>query len=318
MKSETAIVSIKVEDHGISSISKLEYFQNMHTILLMELEGLKLDKQLAINAKDSAAQDMTLALLMVESYEANLAFHCSSASSDPQKEGKRQILADLLEEKKQALACKEAEAQEKDHCATECKRLVELKARMCEGVKVECDRLRYERHSTSLNPVPLVYSQSAFREDESPEQRFLKITKCALCGFRFPKSDIVITSCQHMYHMFCAKVTYESGYKCVAPNCSDKLVDPDWHRSFGWGGPGSLVVEDVAARIMLCNEEVARLLTKWAERACLRCPNTGKYCACNFFVLVFCDVFTLYVKVYGNQTISTFSTTMTLIQCALV
>ena len=213
MKSESAIVSVKVEDRGIASMSKLEYFQNMHTILLMELEGLKLDEQLAIKAKDSTAQDMRLALLMVESYEANLASHCSSASSDPQKEGKRQILADLLEEQKQALACKEAKAQEKDHRATECKRLVELKARMCEGVKVECDCLRYGRHSASLNPVPLVYPQSAFGKDKSPERRFLKITKCALCSFRFPKSDIVNASCQYMYHPFYAKVTYKSGSK---------------------------------------------------------------------------------------------------------
>ena len=222
-------------------------------------------------------------------------------------------MVDLLEEQKQAFACKEAEAQEKDHDATECKRLVELKARMCEGEKVECDRLRYGRHSASLNPVPLVYPQSAFGEDESSEQRFLKITKCALCGFRFPKSDIVIASYQHMYHPFCAKVIYESGYKCTVPNCSDKLVDPDWHHSFGWRDPGSLVVEDIAARMMLCDKEVARLLTEWAEQARLRCPNTGMYCTCNFLVPVFCDVFILYVKVYGNQTISTFSTTMTLI-----
>ena len=71
---------------------------------------------------------MRLALLMVDSYEANLASHCSGTSSNPQKKGKRQILADLLEDQKQAFACKEAEVQEKDHLATKCKRLVELKA----------------------------------------------------------------------------------------------------------------------------------------------------------------------------------------------
>ena len=68
-----------------------------------------------------------------------------------------------------------------------------------------------------------------------------------------------------MYHPFCAKVTHESGYKCAAPNCSDKLVNPDWHCSFAWGGPRSLVVEDVATRMMLCDEEVARLFMEWIE-----------------------------------------------------
>ena len=137
---------------------------------------------------------------------------------------------------------------------------------MCEGVKVECKHLRYGRHFASLNPVPLVYPQNAFGKDESPERRFLKITKCALCGFRFSKSDIVIASCKHMYHPLYAKDTYESGYKCVAPNCSDKLVNPDWHCSFGWGGLGSLVVEDNAACMMFCDKEVVRLLIKRAER----------------------------------------------------
>ena len=92
-----------------------------------------------------------------------------------------------------------------------------------------------------------------------------------------------------MYHPFCAKVTYKSGYKCIAPNCSDKLVDPDWHCSFGWGAPGSLVVEDAAPCMMLCNKKVVRFPTEWDEQACLRCPNIGKYCACNFLVPIFCD-----------------------------
>ena len=110
------------------------------------------------------------------------------------------------------MACKEVEDQEKDHLATKCRRLVELKERICEGVKVECECLRYGRHSVRLNPVPLVYHESTFAEDKSPKRRFLKITKCALYNFRFPKSDIVIASCKHMCHLFYAEVTHKSGY----------------------------------------------------------------------------------------------------------
>ncbi|KAG0621716.1 hypothetical protein M758_3G043400 [Ceratodon purpureus] len=274
VKSEFPNSTVKVEDRGIASMSKLEYFQTMHTVLLMEIEGLKLDEELAKKAKDGAAQDQRLALLMVESYEANLASLQTADVAHPGNEAKRSLLAELLEEQKQVLGRKEAEALQRDLAADECRRLREQKTRMCEGVKVEIDRIKYGRQSASLNPVPLVYPDSAFGEDESPERRFLKITKCALCGFNFPKSDIVIASFKHMYHPFCAKVTYENGYKCAAGNCSDKLVDPDWHRSFGWGGPGTLVVEDVAAQITLCDEEVARLLAERAERARLRCPNT--------------------------------------------
>ncbi|KAG0619907.1 hypothetical protein M758_4G174300 [Ceratodon purpureus] len=273
-KSEFANSTVKVEDRGIASMSKLEYFQTMHTVLLMEIEGLKLDEELAKKAKDGAAQDQRLALLMVESYEANLASLQNADVAHPGNEAKRSLLAELLEEQKQCLGRKEAEALQRDLAAEECRRLREQKTRMCEGVKVEIDRIKYGRQSASLNPVPLVYPDSAFGEDESPERRFLKITMCALCGFNFPKSDIIIASCKHMYHPFCAKVTYENGYKCAAANCSDKLVDPDWHRSFGWGGPGTLVVEDVAAQITMCDEEVARLLAERAERARLRCPNT--------------------------------------------
>ena len=282
-KADAPTPTVKVEDRGIASMSRLEYFQSMHTILLMEMEGLKMDEQVALKEKDGAAQDMRLALLMVESYEANLASHQARDGVNTASEGKRELLAELLEEQKQALARKKAEAQEKDLMAAECRRLVDLKARMCEGVRAECDRIRYGRHSGSLTPVPLVYPDSAFGEDNSPERKFLKITKCALCGYRFPKSDIVIASCKHLYHPFCAKVTYESGYKCAAANCSDKLVDPDWHRSFGWGGPGSVVVEDVASQMTQCDEEVARLLSERAEKARLRCPNTGNYLLCYSF-----------------------------------
>ena len=243
----------------------------------MEIEGLKMDEEVAVKAKESAAQDKRLALLMVESYKANLAQLQSSDVEHPGNEGKRNVLAELLEDQKRALARKESEAMEKDLGVAECRRLREHKIRMCEGVKVEIERIKYGRHTASLNPVPLVYPDSAFGEDHSPERRFLKITKCALCGFNFPKSDIVIASCKHMYHPFCAKVTYESGFKCAAANCSDKLVDPDWHRSFGWGGPGSVVDEDVAAQMSMCDEEVARLLSERAERARRRCPNTGEY-----------------------------------------
>lgn len=279
MKTEVTTPTVKVEDRGIASMSRLEYFETMHTILLMEMEGLKVEEQMAVKAKDSAAQEMRLALLMLESYEANLASTQVGDGTHPGLEGKRQVLAELLEDQKRALALKEAEALEKDLAATECRRLVDQKARMSEGVKAECDRIRYGRNSCSLNPVPLVYPDSAFGEDDSPERRFLKITKCALCGFRFPLSDIVIASCKHMYHPFCAKVTYESGYKCAASNCSDKLVDPDWHRSFGWGGPGSMVDQEFASLMTECDEEVARLLSERAERARLRCPNTGEYLA---------------------------------------
>lgn len=276
-KADCVNQSVKVEDRGIASMSKLEYFQTMHTILLMEIEGLKLDEDLALKAKESAAQDTRLALLMVESYEANLASIPRGEGGNPGLEGKRGVFVELLEEQKQSLATKQSVALQKDLGVVECRRLLEQKIRMCEGVKTECERIKYGRHSASLNPVPLVYPDSAFGEDASPERRFLKITTCALCGFGFPKSDIVIASCKHMYHPFCAKVTYESGYKCAAANCSDKLVDPDWHRSFGWGGPGTVVVEDVAAQMTVCDEEVARLLVGRAERARLRCPNTGQY-----------------------------------------
>ena len=83
VKSKNATANVKVEDCGIALMLKLEYFQNMHIILLMELEGLKVDEQLAMKAKDSAVQNKRLALLMVESYKANLASYCISTDVVP-------------------------------------------------------------------------------------------------------------------------------------------------------------------------------------------------------------------------------------------
>lgn len=114
MKTEVTTPTVKVEDRGIASMSRLEYFQTMHTILLMEIEGLKVEEQMALKAKDTAAQDMRLALLMVESYEANLASHQEGDGLHPGSEAKRQVLAELLEDQKRALSQKESKALEKD------------------------------------------------------------------------------------------------------------------------------------------------------------------------------------------------------------
>ena len=128
----------------------------------MEIESLKVDDQMAVKAKDTAGQDMRLALLMVESYEANRALHQVGDGIQPSKEAKRQVLAELLEERKRALALKEVEALEKDLGATEYSRQVDQEVWMCKGVKVECDRMRYGSNFFSFNPVPLVYPDNAF------------------------------------------------------------------------------------------------------------------------------------------------------------
>lgn len=91
-----------------------------------------------------------------------------------------------------------------------------------EGHRLQLDALNSElfqlRRGKNLGtcwPRPVVYledSGSVF----SDESNFLKITVCSLCLFPFPQSDIVVSSCTHLYHPFCASVVFVNGNKCLA------------------------------------------------------------------------------------------------------
>ncbi len=63
----------------------------------------------------------------------------------------------------------------------------------------------------------------------------LVIKDCCLCGFPFPHCEIVVSSCRHVYHPWCALAVFSKASECCAVGC--KQVQPiQWIMSFGWRG----------------------------------------------------------------------------------
>ena len=67
-------------------------------------------------------------------------------------------------------------------------------------------------------PQPFMYSneQSVGKCRESDT---LLITNCSFYQILFPYSDIIASSCRHLYHPFCALVIFVHGEKCIAKGC---------------------------------------------------------------------------------------------------
>jgi hypothetical protein len=118
---------------------------------------------------------------------------------------------------------------------------------------------------------------------------FLRITRCSLCHCGFPKFDIVIANCPHLYHPWCAQAVYRITGKYANAKCR-ALVDLDWHRSFGWTIKDLQMQEK--ADMYNFEDEKRRLLTDKAAKVQAEYPTIGKLCrASNSFSFLYMNRF---------------------------
>ena len=259
--------------------------ENLLRVLMMEVEALKVNFSSTEVEKEEARGKVRVLELVCDSFDAKLQslmkMDSNFLKSNPpdlvglkNNEARKTLLEEVVDEKKLELNTMKMEAAKLEHVAHECQRLLQLKQIMLDGVKAECELLKMEKASLGFNHTPIAYPNHKIVNDDLGEIMFLKITICSLCGFGFPKSDIIVSSCKHIYHPFCAKIVYQSGNRCADLNCTQALVDPDWFRSLGVGN----INEELEQRAALlhCAEEGAQLLAERAETARLRSPNTGK------------------------------------------
>ncbi len=61
----------------------------------------------------------------------------------------------------------------------------------------------------------------------------LSVTTCTFCVCPFPFHNIIIYSCCHLYHPWCANIWFKKKIHCKNPLCED-LVHLDWYMSFGF------------------------------------------------------------------------------------
>lgn len=156
--------------------------------------------------------------------------------------------------------------------------------------KTECHQLEFDalvaelgslkrgKSGASFWPRPMVYAplEEPISDlmDYSDETMFIRVTVCSLCSFPFPQSDIIVSSCRHLYHPFCASVLFVNSSKCTAMGCKS-LSHPEWHRSFGWGEPSPDLVQ--RALMLGLAEERKKILKDRSDAAKDKCPAAGKF-----------------------------------------
>jgi len=261
------------------SPTTMEYLENLCCILNMELEALQTTLNTTVTRKVEIGGEVRVLQLVSDSFDAKLQllmrndYDSVDEVSRNNNEAKKALMEEVMEEKRQELNSKKMEAVTAEHEVEECERVLRLKKIMLDGVKAECELLRIGRPTTGFHPTPILYPSSKVDEDDLGLGMFLKITTCSLCGFAFPKSDIIVSSCKHMYHPFCAKIVYQSGNRCVDLKCTEAFVDPDWFRSLGVGTVNGELQERAAS--LGCVEEDAKVLAKRYEDARLNYPDIG-------------------------------------------
>lgn len=93
----------------------------------------------------------------------------------------------------------------------------------------QLSNLRSGRPGLALHPHPMCNSL----ENELADSDSIKLTNCVLCDCPFAYNDILVCSCRHVYHPWCAVSWFSTSVKCVEKSCT--VVHPDWFKSFGFG-----------------------------------------------------------------------------------
>ena len=202
-------------------------------------------------------------------------------SSDREKIKMEGIQEQLVEEEAQmskdlnALQVAELELQSVEA-------FLEGRQKQFNALAAENFQLKRGNSNASFWPRPMVYSQDV---STSPSETLddcssLAIGVCCLCLFPFPHNDIVVSSCRHLYHPFCASVVFVNSCKCLAKGCGE-VPHPEWYNSFGWGEPPA-EMQDRASMLGIA-EERSRILHARADHAKALLPASGEFKIASFY-----------------------------------
>lgn len=112
-------------------------------------------------------------------------------------------------------------------------------------------------------------------EDVTPqfgEGISLQITCCTLCHYGFPDFDIIVASCSHMFHPWCAWAVFSKSAKCCDSQCKGE-INLNWHQSFGWRCKDPKMMEQ--ENTVGDEEDNQRLLAERASKYEVECPSVG-------------------------------------------
>lgn len=121
----------------------------------------------------------------------------------------------------------------------------------------------------ALHPHPITSSISFPLDDHG----YIKIANCVVCDLSFPFSDILVCSCRHLYHPWCAITWFRTSWKCKEKSC-ESIVHPNWYKSFGFVEPHVALQEK--AEELDCEVQRQQVISERTTIAKGKFPDIGE------------------------------------------
>lgn len=148
------------------------------------------------------------------------------------------------------------------------------------AIEGQCSQME-KGGGVSLWPKPALHPPMENDEFETPP--LLQLHPCIFCNRGYPHYDIVVSSCKHIYHVFCAAAVARVDNKCIKCN---EVFHPDWWQNFGFTGTSSQFEDEIGKFKLDSDPQDLKQLFK--ENDSHPIPNCKYHCNL-LFVLYFCS-----------------------------
>lgn len=146
-------------------------------------------------------------------------------------EAKRNILEMMKADHESKLSNAKRDAERKMEELQSLESSITLKQRQLQALNEELSRLQSGSRPSRIQPWPMTYAKPS---GSKLDKTYLLITPCSLCANEFLDYDVVVASCQHLYHPWCSVVVFSKWNNCVEPKCHG-VANRNRQLSFGWG-----------------------------------------------------------------------------------
>ena len=100
------------------------------------------------------------------------------------------------------------------------------------------------------------------------------VSHCEKCLLGFSFNDVIVCSCRHLYHLFCALMHFTTTNACAKVDCS-KIILPKWAKSFDFREFDAEMLEKEVMEG--CKDARVQYLVHQCDVALSLCPNIGKF-----------------------------------------
>ena len=276
-------------------LERLQELEGLMGVVHLELKAFVVKRVSCVDRVEAARGKCKQTKVLVESCKNQIhqksirikLLEDEGASSDREKIKMEGIQEQLVEEEAQmSKDLEELQVAKLELQSLEA--VLEGRQKQFDALAAENFQLKRGNSNASFWPRPMVYLQDS---STPPSMEILDhcnsipIGICCLCLFPFPQNDIVVSSCRHLYHPFCASVLFVNSSKCLAKGCGE-VPHPEWYNSFGWGEPPAEMRHQ--ASMLGVAEERGQILHAQADQANALLPANSEFKIANL-------IFTFYI-----------------------